>query len=241
MHPAKLQLLVDAVHLAQAAYHVEWCAGGEPYTRWELYEDSKSGARVFVANRGAAVDVAFTGTQWWDLRDWMTNFNAWAGLSDLFEGAVHRGYRDAYESARPFIRQQLAAIEQEHGELSIRVAGHSNGGALAVFCTQELRQRYERVYGAGFGTPAILSAKAQRSMLGQFYNVIAAGDLVPVLSRKKWYPAGRRVYVDKNSRVFEYTGSIMEQLDWCLHSNRGMFTFKPHFAQHYVDLLSCAQ
>ena len=240
MSPQKLQLLVDAAHLAQSAYYPTWCEGGGPYTQWELYEDCGSGSRVFVANRGSAVDITFTGTQWWDLRDWLTNFKAWSASSPLFKGRVHRGYRDAYDSVKSFIHAKLSVLEAEFGLLSIRIAGHSNGGALAVFCAQDLASRPHKLYAAGFGTPSILSSRARRDLRCAFYNVISAGDLVPVVSRGRWKPAGTRIYVDRKSNVFEYTGELITRLSWCLRSSRGMLTFKPHAMQRYIDLLSCA-
>lgn len=237
-----LDKLVDAAYLAQAAYFPQWEVGGGLYDEWQLFENQTTGARCYVAHKGNAVDITFTGTQWWDLRDWMTNFRFWSGKFPIFPGRVHSGYRNSYLSVRGQLDEALRGLKQRYKKLNVRISGHSNGGAMAVMCAQDLQSDPDlEVWAAGFGTPAVLSRRAKLGFKVTMYNVIAAGDLVPIVSRKRWQPAGKRIYIDDDCRIFRYTGDLKARFDWCRRRRRGLLTFKPHAMSYYVDTLNCAQ
>jgi len=118
----------------------------------------------FCAARGNILFVVFRGTLSSNekLSNWMANRRD-SKFDDLKGGGVHRGFHRCYESVRGEILDYLEAHASP--KKTIRVTGHSLGGALASLAAMEFATcglPYRRLEAFTFASPRVGSAKWAR-------------------------------------------------------------------------------
>lgn len=74
---------------------------------------------------------AFRGSN--DLKDVLTDISAYKVKRDRFEGKLHNGFIDSWESLRPFVLDKVSKTK------NVYVTGHSLGAAIATLCATELK------------------------------------------------------------------------------------------------------
>jgi len=156
---------------------------------------SAESTHAFAADDGAAVVVAFRGTETGDLDDLKTDMDIllepWPG-----GGRVHRGFREALDLVWDEIRDHL---EHVSGEREIWFTGHSLGGALATLAAR----RWSPTRGlVTFGSPRVGDVAFRAAHAVPTWRVVNNNDAVsrlppPVLYRH----VGERVYVDRHGRT----------------------------------------
>jgi hypothetical protein len=116
------------------------------------------------ARRGRQLFVVFRGTlsPGEKISNWMAG-RMDAVFDDLPGGGVHRGFHRCYASVRGAIHRYLAA--QASPLRSIRVAGHSLGGALATLAAMDIATcglPFRRLEVFSFASPRVGSARWAR-------------------------------------------------------------------------------
>ncbi len=122
--------------------------------------------------------VAFRGTDFDELSDWIKNFRATD--TGTPHGAFHRGFSDAYTSMKPQIEQILADRNTTH----LWVTGHSLGGAIAAVCAYDFLDsgNYPIDGLMTFGQPMVARTQLARHidelLLGRFARFANGNDVV---------------------------------------------------------------
>ncbi|MHB0958299.1 MAG: lipase family protein [Pirellulaceae bacterium] len=133
----------------------------------------------YVISGGDVTVVAFRGTDFAELSDWIANFRATD--ADTPHGAIHSGFNDAYASMKPQIAQILAERNTTH----LWVTGHSLGGAIAVVCAYDfVKSGKHKIDGImTFGQPRVareeLAGYIDHILIGRFARFVNGDDLVP--------------------------------------------------------------
>lgn len=123
--------------------------------------------------------VAFRGTDFKELSDWIVNFRATDANTP--HGAMHTGFYVAYASMKSQVEQILDDRKTTH----VWVTGHSLGGAIAVACAYELEESGKhKIEGLmTFGQPMVarqeLAQYIDRILVGRFARFVNRDDLVP--------------------------------------------------------------
>lgn len=121
-------------------------------------------ALVTYNERKKAIIVAFRGTQFWSER--INNYNAGLKQSETlkalgFDGFLHAGYVNLFESLVDQVRKVIAGILSEHPDAQdwdIIVTGHSLGGALSSLVApylSRLESIQNPVHLVTFGAPYV--------------------------------------------------------------------------------------
>ncbi len=126
--------------------------------------------------------VAFRGTDFNEIEDWIVDLNALVPEpTDL--GGVHAGFSQAYATMRDDVRRLL----REHHPTYTWVTGHSLGGALAVVCASDLNSvNSDHPFGViTFGQPMVATAELANHLHGplggRFVHFANREDPVPRL------------------------------------------------------------
>lgn len=168
--------------------------------------------QAFLFRDSGTITVAFRGTEPFNAKDWMTDFDiSWCKLPNL-KGRVHCGFVKAlgllatdHDQDCPYA--MIAQLLRSNHATRLVVTGHSLGGALAVlFATglvmhgeDELVERLEGVYT--FGQPRVGDARFGEFMEERFrdwgveyYRFVYNYDIVP------------RLPFDTNALLFKHFG-----------------------------------
>lgn len=122
--------------------------------------------------------ILFPGTA--SARDWLTDLEVrkvqWGGGS-FGAGRVHRGFVKAYDSVRAGLVHLLPP------GVSLVIAGHSLGGALATLCAEDLAGDYPVADVITFGSPRVGNGAFARHynaiLADRTVRLVNAGDPVP--------------------------------------------------------------
>jgi triacylglycerol lipase len=130
----------------------------------------------YVASTDDATVIVFRGTD--NNIDWIVNLTT-AALK-LPEGAMHKGFHDAYQPLKPQIAKLLKENETKH----LWITGHSLGGALAVVCAHDLMLNEHRgVDGLiTFGQPMVvqqpLANRLEGLLVKRYAHYVNGSDIV---------------------------------------------------------------
>lgn len=123
--------------------------------------------------------VAFRGTDFNEISDWMANLSSAA--TNTPHGQVHEGFYFAYQS----MKSQVDAILEERDTTHLWVTGHSLGGALALMCAYDLEE-VEQQHLDGimtFGQPMIARQQfanyLDTLLVGRYARFVNRDDIVP--------------------------------------------------------------
>lgn len=123
--------------------------------------------------------VAFRGTDFNELPDWIANLKTYS--TDTPHGPIHDGFFHSYLSLKPQITKLLATRGHKH----LWITGHSLGGALALVCSYDLIES-EKLQVDGvitFGQPMIAREQLARhldtNLLGRYARFVNEADMVP--------------------------------------------------------------
>ena len=123
--------------------------------------------------------VAFRGTDFSELSDWMANLGRSPTPTD--HGDVHKGFYFAYQSMKP----QVVEILKTRDTTNLWVTGHSLGGALALLCAYDLESIEDRKLNGvvTFGQPMVarqqFATHIDRILLGRYARFVNRDDIVP--------------------------------------------------------------
>lgn len=141
------------------------------------YTHKANGLDYAVKKSGTALYVYFEDSD--GALDWEANLDFPAKHSGAF--FAHRGFLRMWESAKPFILEEILNPEVK----KIIISGYSHGAALAVLCHEfayrlrpDLR---EEIFGYGFGCPRVLwgiKTKMHRKIWKNFTVIKNIDDLV---------------------------------------------------------------
>ncbi|KAG6421660.1 hypothetical protein SASPL_118217 [Salvia splendens] len=181
------------------------------YSFWdERYKGDTT--QAFLFRDSGTITVAFRGTEPFNAKDWMTDFDiSWCKLPNL-KGRVHCGFVKALGLLATDHNQDcpyatIAQLLRSNHATRLVVTGHSLGGALAVLFASglvmhgedELMERLEGVYT--FGQPRVGDARFGEFMEERFrawgveyYRFVYNYDIVP------------RLPFDTNALMFKHFG-----------------------------------
>ncbi len=176
----------------------------------------------------AFVVLCFRGTQ--QVRDWLTNLrsspvpiaNPKTGEGNI--GNMHKGFHDAFTSARRAIFERLEAEDVKN--LPLYITGHSLGGALAVVATWYISSK-QLAACYTFGAPRV----GDDGLLGWYktpiYRIVNEADPVPFVP-----PSGRFVSVLKH--LFRFLAAL---IPWGGVLDRAVgFLVRQQNFRHYGDM-----
>lgn len=175
----------------------------------------------FVATNDTVIILAFRGTEPPQLKDWMTDLEAW--LEPGPQGLVHRGFQRALNAIWNELWTQIQSYQgqTQDGSVvtgqgkSLWITGHSLGAALATLTAAKLRLEMDRgVFGLyTFGSPRVgdrAFADAFNAAFGKyafrFVNSTDGVTRIP-LRRMRYSHVGTLVYIDNQ-------GSLQEDIGW---------------------------
>ena len=109
---------------------------------------------------------------------------------------VHMGFRKAYQTVENWVIAKTKALAKKHKDSSIKVTGHSLGGALAHLCALQLTQQSltNEIIIYTFGQPRVgdkAFAEYSQQQLQTFYRVIHDDDIVARIPNFNYYHAGK--------------------------------------------------
>jgi hypothetical protein len=139
----------------------------------------------YVATGHQVAVVAFRGTDFAELNDWIVNLRFTPQA--LRHGQVHDGFQRAYAELGPRIVAQV----RSSGAKYVWVTGHSLGGALALVCAYDLvTERNVAVTGLmTFGQPRAgdgpFSEYMNDKLSGRYVYFVNEDDIVPRIP--PWY------------------------------------------------------
>lgn len=120
--------------------------------------------------------------------DWKLNFTfpVKAYKNQKHKLRYHSGWIKAYKSANDTIMTDLIKEFSDHPDYSIEIIGHSLGGALAIYATEDFNFRTDKkVTLITFGAPkAVFGKKTKKRLLdccNEIYQYTHKNDLVPVI------------------------------------------------------------
>lgn len=123
--------------------------------------------------------VAFRGTDFAELSDWLTNLRQ--TTAETPHGRVHKGFFNAYKS----MKSQVNAILHERNTKHLWVTGHSLGGALALVCAYDLEAVEQRELAGviTFGQPMVAQQEfadyIDHLLVGRYARFVNRSDIVP--------------------------------------------------------------
>lgn len=146
--------------------------------------DEKTHTQGFITHNDKLVLISLRGTEA-TLKDYLLDLDARQVSYKGYEGEedrkaqVHRGFHDAFLSARKLIDRYLEAFHRS--EQSIIVCGHSLGGAIALLLGEWLRHNWsEKVQVYTFGAPrAANRAFVQRAANLVHHRLVNRDDFIP--------------------------------------------------------------
>ncbi len=135
-------------------------------------------SRGFVASREDAIVLAFRGTIFENIGDWIINLN-FQQVED--NGAlVHQGFFEALSDVWSSIETLLRKRTNEKRR-TIWITGHSLGGALATLATRWVAEwRIAPVETFSFGQPRVGNGEMVRQIRTPFYRFAYHADPVPL-------------------------------------------------------------
>jgi len=98
--------------------------------------DKDSSTQAFITHNDNVVLISVRGTQEM-FADTTRDLDARQVAYDDGKGQAHRGFFEAFQAAKPFVRRYLEAFYT--GEQTLIVCGHSLGGAIALLLAEWLR------------------------------------------------------------------------------------------------------
>ncbi|XP_047322295.1 lipase-like [Impatiens glandulifera] len=209
----------SAVYLTDLTELFTWtcsrCNGlTEGFEIIELIVDVKHCLQAYVgyAKNLNAVIVAFRGTQWNSLQNWVQDLY-WTQLDlhypDMPDAMVHHGFYYAYHNTtvRPAVLNAIRRAKEAHGNIDLLITGHSMGGAMAAFCALDLKISGEtgNIQVMTFGQPRIGNAAFASHYIQRVPRTIRVThehDIVPHLpphyhyfSQKTYHHFPREVWI----------------------------------------------
>lgn len=159
------------------------------FTTTQVIESNTMLAAVF--SNETCVYLAFRGTDFHSMRDWMVDANI--RKKKLPSGYIHKGFFNAFMDMRHSISAALQSVDVD--QKSFFVTGHSLGGALAGVYAYE--NSVDRLFDAKgptiqhvvtFGQPLFadtrLAANIRSEFWGRYYRVVNGNDIVTRIPTK---------------------------------------------------------
>ncbi|KAG9307701.1 hypothetical protein G9A89_023266 [Geosiphon pyriformis] len=106
--------------------------------------DTKRGTQAFVGvhEQQKNIIISFRGTDPTNLKDLCTDVKFLFVDYPLASNAkIHRGFLEAYQSLNGDVVEQVKSLVKTYPSFSVRVAGHSLGGALSVIFALDLKNQ----------------------------------------------------------------------------------------------------
>ncbi len=129
--------------------------------------------RCTLLTAGGQDVLAFRGTK--NLRDLLTDGNAWLDSIDNYPGLVHRGFAHAVHDLWKWFGWRF-------GQRGVWITGHSMGGAMATLASVRLKAAGVNVAGVyTFGCPRVGDSEFSQAYGAAQFRVIDAIDFVPHL------------------------------------------------------------
>ena len=193
--------------LSKSAYEddtelMNFVAIGMGFDSCETFQAENSFAYALIGEK--VVVIAFRGTEFKSLSDWKTDANA-KFLRVPGVGRVHSGFHIAYGHVKNEVETTIA---NNRGK-QIWLTGHSLGGAMAVVCGVNLKQKNladPRIIT--FGQPRVGdNSTAQwidRSFPKSYQRIVNDQDVVPTLPPTRFFQyadAGRYVLIGRPQTV----------------------------------------
>ncbi len=196
----------DELARALSGHGLEWAAG---------FVDAATNTQAFACHDGAGTAyVAFRGTQSDDLRDLLTDLQAWP-TGSFGPGMAHAGFVQAYcgktngsgNPVRPNIREWIAQAVPTR----LVLTGHSLGAALATLCAID-NPSAELVT---IGSPRVGNGDFAAAFAGRkIRRYVDCCDVVttvpPPVGHKH---VGELFYIDRHGAVHRPPPNALEMLD----------------------------
>lgn len=191
----------------------------------------------FLTHNDKAVIISIRGTQEFD--DYLTDLQAQQVAIEgySYKAHAHKGFHDAYNAIRPFIKSYL---DRFHTNQKIIVMGHSLGGAIATLVAEWIRQQAKytnndnsKVILYTYGSPRVGDVKFSEQANLTHYRMVSENDPIPSLpgtwltNRKQAlilgglgaYLATRVLDNDSNS-LYSHQGKLRHFTNLNLHNPR---------------------
>lgn len=183
-----------ALPLAEFAYNVKECPPG-----WTVVAPIQPDNFGFVAAKGVEeVAVCFRGTE--TEFEWAEDGFAVPWPNPLGPGEVHKGFLDAYTKVVRSVHEGVDAARKLAPKASVRVVGHSLGGALSILAALDLSSLNPCVYT--FASPrvcfGVVAANSFDLHIPQCLRVENRVDIVPHLPSDSlgWRHVGTAIVLD---------------------------------------------
>jgi triacylglycerol lipase len=158
---------------------------------------------AFIAYDDARVFLVYRGTEPTNLRDWLTDLRA-NKITTGKKGTVHSGFKEHFDELEKDFRIGSMLSILLNGDRKLYIAGHSLGGALAVYAAHYYMNhvpvvRRDELSVYTFGAPKIgdLDFTESFSDLPAF-RLVHRNDIIPRLPPLgNFHPAGQLVYLDE--------------------------------------------
>ncbi|NEO34227.1 MAG: lipase family protein [Symploca sp. SIO3C6] len=201
--------------------------------------------KCYLINRDyGELIVAFKGTTFSNLMEWLSNFSALPVGDSLkvHEGCVHEGFLIAFNSVKDRIEKALN--KNLDTVQDIYFTGHSRGGAIAVLAADYFKKRgYPVKCVYTFGSPQVGDVKFSRQYMVPHFRYEYGRDIVPFLPDPSWgivyRHTGELRYMDQEGSLTKRDKRCGEAQRLAKISDRDFAnweeSFKENLRDHKID------
>eukprot|EP01101_Sappina_pedata_P002491 TRINITY_DN12724_c0_g1_i1.p1 TRINITY_DN12724_c0_g1~~TRINITY_DN12724_c0_g1_i1.p1 ORF type:complete len:302 (-),score=73.51 TRINITY_DN12724_c0_g1_i1:78-857(-) len=192
-----------------------WCtyqsSDAPPLNVTLIFDNTTTSTYGYVGTSGTSVVVGFRGTNDYDLKNWMSDFEfkEESPYEDEPDVRVHSGFYNDYESVKVGIIEEVKGIWSKDKHTEVTVVGHSLGASLATFLVVDLaREGISKVKLVDFGSPRVGNrhfASYFKKLSEDSVRVVNQKDIVPHLPPRefRYHHVLREYWFPHNTTVFE--------------------------------------
>ncbi len=198
--------------------------------------------QAYLAKNDQAMVLAFRGTQPNMIRDWLYDLDGHQVNGPV--GKVHEGFLCALHYIWLDVWKTL---QQERGNRSLWITGHSLGGALAVLATAKLRfEKAQPISGLyTYGQPRVgdfeFASRFDQGFGGYAFRFVNYQDIVPRVPLRvmNYYDLGQFFYFNENKYDPATTWGeiLLKNIGNTIQDIVSLNDIKDHYMENYLAKL----